>query len=152
MIPLNHRALTTLQVWATNFTGRQPEHFVFPSEHYGFAGNDRKPHAKTVDPAKATRELKTAWESAKRAAGVECRFHDLRHTACTRLLERGIALSVVATILGWSPGTITKMAKRYGHIGTDVQRAAVAALDGSSVPSPPAPEDVQPDAPAAEPA
>ena len=99
VIPLNDRALVTLQIWATNFGGRQPEHFVFPSEHYGFAGNDRKPHAKTIDPTIATKEVKTGWESAKAAAKVQCRFHDLRHTACTRLLERGIPLPVVASIL-----------------------------------------------------
>jgi hypothetical protein len=43
-------------------------------------------------------------------------------------LERGASLPVVATIMGWSPGTTAKMAKRYGHIGNDVQRAALDAL------------------------
>jgi integrase len=132
VIPLNNRAVVTLQTWATNLVGRQPEHFVFPSEHYGFAGNDRKPHAKTVDPDTPTRDVKTAWKSAKEKAKVQCRFHDLRHTACTRLLERGTPLPVVASIMGWSAGTTAKMAKRYGHISSDVQRAAVALLDSSS--------------------
>jgi integrase len=122
-------------VWATNFAGREPQHYVFPSEHYGFAGNDVKPHAKTMDATKATKEVKTAWKSAQAAAKVQCRFHDLRHTACTRLLERGIPLPVVASIFGWSAGTTAKMAKRYGHIGTDARRVAVASLDGSSIPS-----------------
>lgn len=135
VIPLNDRAVGTLQVWATNFVRRQPEHFVFPSEHYGFAGNDRRPHAKTIDPAKATRELKTGWASAKAAAGVQSRFHDLRHTACTRMLERGTPLSVVAAIMGWSAGTTAKMAKRYAHFGSDVQRAAVETLDRPRMPS-----------------
>jgi integrase len=49
IIPLNDRALTTLQVWATNFAGRKPEHYVFPSEHYGLAGDNRKTHVKTLD-------------------------------------------------------------------------------------------------------
>jgi hypothetical protein len=35
---------------------------------------------------------------------------------------------VVAAIMGWSPSTTAKMAKRYGHIGNDVQRAALDAL------------------------
>ncbi len=128
VIPLNERALMTLQTWATNFPDRKPEHFVFPWEHYGLAGNDRKPHAKTMDPNMPVGEIKTAWESAKAKAGVESRFHDLRHTACTRLLERGASLSVVASIMGWSAGTTAKMAKRYGHIGSDVQRTALDAL------------------------
>ena len=31
--------------------------------------------------------------------------------------------------------SIAKMSKRYGHIGSDAQRAAVARLDGSAIPS-----------------
>jgi len=65
---------------------------------------------------------------AKSKAGVTSRFHDLRHTACTRLLERGASLSVVASIMGWSASTTAKMAERYGHIGSEVQRAALDAL------------------------
>ena len=135
MIPLNERALMTLQTWATNFPERKPEHFVFPWEHYGLAGNDRKPHAKTMDPNTPVGDIKTAWESAKETADVKCRFHDLRHTACTRLLERGASLSVVASIMGWSAGTTAKMAKRYGHIGSDVQRTALDALVQTPPPS-----------------
>ncbi len=128
VIPLNERALMTLQTWATNFAERRPEHFVFPWEHYGFAGNDQKPHAKTMDPNVAVGDITTAWESAKAKAGVVSRFHDLRHTACTRLLERGASLSVVASIMGWSASTTAKMAKLYGHIGSDAQRAALNSL------------------------
>lgn len=128
VIPLNQRALMTLQGWASNFPDRMADHFVFPSEHYGLAGNERKPHAKTMDPGVPVGEIKTAWEAAKKKATVEARFHDLRHTACTRLLERGASLAVVATIMGWSPSTTAKMAKRYGHIGNDAQRAALDAL------------------------
>jgi integrase len=128
VIPLNDVACATLKTWATNFPERLQEHFVFPSEHYGFAGDDCTPHAKTVDANEPIGEIKSAWENAKRKADVECRFHDLRHTACTRLLERGASLPIVASIMGWSPSTTAKMAKRYGHIGATVQRAALDAL------------------------
>lgn len=128
VIPLNKRALMTLQTWATNFPQREPEHCVFPREHYGLAGNNRTPHAKTMDPNTPVGDIKTAWQSAKAKAGVESRFHDLRHTACTRLLERGASLSVVASIMGWSASTTAKMAQRYGHIGSDAQRLALDAL------------------------
>ena len=128
VIPLNEQALMTLQAWATSFPERRPEHFVFPSEHYGFAGNDRKSHAKTMDPNTPVGDIKTAWKSAKAKAGVESRFHDLRHTACTRLLERGASLSVVASVMGWSASTTANMVKRYGHIGSNVQRAALDSL------------------------
>jgi hypothetical protein len=45
------------------------------------------------------------------------------------MLEGGVPLSVVASILGWSPATTARMAKRYGHIGQVAQRRAVAVLD-----------------------
>ena len=44
-------------------------------------------------------------------------------------------LSVVATILGWSPATTAIMAKRYGHIGDTARRSAVAVLDKSGLES-----------------
>lgn len=45
------------------------------------------------------------------------------------MLEGGVPLSVVASILGWSPATTARMAKRYGHIGQVALRQAVAVLD-----------------------
>jgi hypothetical protein len=45
------------------------------------------------------------------------------------MLEGGVPLSVVASILGWSPATTARMAKRYGHIGQVAQRQAIAVLD-----------------------
>ena len=91
VIPLNARALATLQAWAGNFPDRQPDDAVFPSEAYGLAGNERKPHSGTVDSTVPIGEIKRSWATAKRQAGVECRFHDLRHSCATRLLERGQA-------------------------------------------------------------
>jgi integrase len=62
---------------------------------------------------------------------VKCRFHDLRHSACTRMVEKGIPLPVIASLLGWSAGTTVRMAKRYGHISVDAQLAAVSILQSS---------------------
>ncbi|MEI6475407.1 MAG: tyrosine-type recombinase/integrase [Planctomycetota bacterium] len=73
--------------------------------------------------------LKQAWESAKLKALVTARWHDLRHTCCTRLLEQGVSLPIVGQILGWAPSTTVRMAQRYGHIGQEAQRNAMALLD-----------------------
>jgi integrase len=73
--------------------------------------------------------IKEAWESAKRRAGVRVRWHDLRHTACTRLLEGGVSLPLVARILGWSASTTVRMARRYGHISAAARRDAMALLE-----------------------
>jgi hypothetical protein len=42
-----------------------------------------------------------------------------------------VPFSVVATIMGWSPSTTVRMAKRYGHIGQAAQREAVKGLNGA---------------------
>lgn len=127
-IPLNEDATAALRFWANQFPKRQPEHCVFPSEHYGMTGA-KKNHAKTLDPTAPLGSWKTAWTNARELSAVSCRFHDLRHTAITRMLEGGVPLAVVASLMGWSPSTTTKMSRRYGHIGNDAHREAVAVLD-----------------------
>ena len=62
-------------------------------------------------------------------ARITCRFHDLRHTCCTRMLEAGVPFAIVAEIMGWGAAMAFLMSKRYGHIGEKARRQAVAALD-----------------------
>ena len=60
--------------------------------------------------------------------GTGLRFHDLRYTAATKLLEQRTPFAVVAQILGWSARTAVCMAKRHGHTRPDVQRQALDAV------------------------
>ena len=131
LLPLNDRAAAILGFWASLFPTRQASHFVFPAERYGASG-DGAAVVYDSDPTRPIGRWKEAWESAKIRAGVSCRFHDLRHTGCTRMLEAGVPFSVVATIMGWSPSTTVRMARRYGHIGQAAQRQAVNALSEAS--------------------
>ena len=135
-IPLNEKATTVLNFWADQFPKRRQEHYVFPSERYGAGGDKFDPCIYDHDPKHPINSWKEAWESAKENADVEVRFHDLRHTVVTRMLEGGAPLSVVAAILGWSPATTVRMAKRYGHIGQVAQRQAVELLDIKSAKPP----------------
>lgn len=135
-VPLNDRATKIMQFWADRFADRKPKHFLFPSERYGAGGDKFEACVFDSDPTRAIKSWKESWESAKERAKVTIRFHDLRHTCVTRMLEGGVPLSVVASILGWSAATTARMAKRYGHIGQVAQRQAVAILD--RVPKPPA--------------
>jgi integrase len=132
LLPLNDRAVAILGFWASIFSGREPSHFVFPAERYGASG-DGATVIYESDPTRPIGRWKEAWESAKSRAGVSCRFHDLRHTGCTRMLEAGIPFSVVATIMGWSPSTTVRMSRRYGHIGQSAQRLAVNALKEAGI-------------------
>jgi integrase len=136
MIPLNGRAAAVLEFWASNFPNRQPAHYVFPSERYGAAGDDFKACAYHTDPTRPIGRWKEAWEAAKIRAKVACRFHDLRHTGCTRMLEAGVTFSVLAMVMGWSPATTVRMAKRYGHIGQKALRIAVETISSAAQPTP----------------
>jgi integrase len=130
VIPLNSRALAALRALAAQFPDRCAQHYVFPSEKYGGFGDEFKAGFYNTDPSRPVGDWKEAWEAAKRRAKVTCRFHDLRHTACTRMLEGGVPYPVVASIMGWSAATAIRMSKRYGHIGQKAHLQAVACLEG----------------------
>lgn len=64
-------------------------------------------------------------------AGIEgLRFHDLRHTAATRLVEAGIPLHAVAELLGHSS---VRMTERYSHPQESVIRATEILANFSPV-------------------
>ena len=68
------------------------------------------------------------WEHALRAAKIEnFRFHDLRHTAASWMIQSGRSLREVREILGY---TTLAMTQRYAHIGPKHLRTAITALDG----------------------
>jgi hypothetical protein len=52
------------------------------------------------------------------------------------MLEAGTPFPVLAEIMGWSPATTVRMAKRYGHIGHKALRAAVEAISAPIQPAP----------------
>lgn len=65
-----------------------------------------------------------------RAAGIrEIRFHDLRHTAATLMLQRGVPLHIVAQILGHTNPTTTLSV--YAHVLPGDATAAVQQLDAA---------------------
>ena len=55
------------------------------------------------------------------------RFHDLRHTAATLMLLKGIHPKVVSEMLGHT--TIGITLDLYSHVLPDMQREAAAAMD-----------------------
>ena len=177
-IPLNARILAALEMWAAQFPGRQPSHYVFPFEKCGARGEEDTFGFTAgvvfygTDPSRPIGDWKESWEKAKQRAAtilksdsgqsvvseserqlqnrgakrqdkskrkadkpvsLRCRFHDLRHTAVTRLLEAGIPYPVVASMMGWSAATAIRMAKRYGHIGSHALREAANVLGRTQI-------------------
>jgi integrase len=71
--------------------------------------------------------LNRAWYPALTRAGLEgFRFHDLRHTFASRLVQRGVSLYEVGTLLGHKTPAMTL---RYAHLDPKALKAAVALLD-----------------------
>jgi len=103
-IPMNGLVFETLHAMA-----RQRE-FVF---------ENRETRTRIMD-------VKTAFHGACRRAEIKgVRFHDLRHTAASRMVEAGIDLVTVSKILGHSS---IQMTMRYAHPTPENMRLAVRKL------------------------
>jgi site-specific recombinase XerD len=71
-------------------------------------------------------EVKKSFKSACTAAGIrDLRFHDLRHSFATRLIEAGADIITVKELLGHFSVRVTQ---RYTHPGQAQKRQAVDLL------------------------
>jgi integrase len=71
--------------------------------------------------------VKRSFDTIRRVTGLpDVRFHDLRHTAATRLVGAHIPLSEVGRVLGHTQANTTY---RYVNANVDTARRAAAALD-----------------------
>jgi integrase len=119
VIPLNSAAMKALADWGSGFPDRQPEHYVFPWCE-----------SKQTDPARPTKGWRTAWGNACKRAGLKLRFHDLRHTAITKLSESQASDQTIMSIAGH---VSRQMLEHYSHIRLAAKRAA---LDSIATPLP----------------
>jgi integrase len=82
IVPLSKTALQCLLDWRSLFPNALPAHYVFPSERYQHAGEDDHDFGKMISyetkPTVPIGSRKTAWRTAREAAKVECRWHDMR--------------------------------------------------------------------------
>ncbi|MHC3459239.1 tyrosine-type recombinase/integrase [Streptomyces flavovirens] len=92
-----------------------------------------------IDPTNLTR----AFLTLLRKAGLRrIRFHDLRHSTATLLLEQGVELVVIKELLGHAHIGVT--ATVYAHVRLRLQRDAIDAL-GTALGSPETTETVNGD-------
>jgi integrase len=72
-------------------------------------------------------DMKTGFKGACKRAGIsDLRFHDLRHTFASRLVEKNVDIETVKELLGHHSITITQ---RYTHSSDDRKKAAVELLN-----------------------
>jgi integrase len=108
-IPLNSIALNVLTRRAKLNSGSQ---YVFCNS----VGN-------RIDSGRLKREFIRA---VKESEIVHFRFHDLRHTFATRLVQKGVDLYKVSKLLGHSSVTVTE---RYAHHCPESLRSGVEILE-----------------------
>ena len=82
------------------------------------------PNPKTGKPFTS---IKTTFTKAVKRIGLEgFRFHDLRHTWCSRMCENGVAEVAIQKLGGWKTRS---MINRYSHPSMDYMRDSVEKLN-----------------------
>jgi integrase len=105
-VPLNAEALDVLARWRAQGAGAG---LVFPG-----------PNGSRIA------SIKTSWAGVlKRARISGFRWHDLRHTFASKLVQRGVDLAVVRELLGHGDFSLTL---RYAHLEPKQRAEAVARL------------------------
>jgi integrase len=95
-----------------------PAHYLWPANQWH-----------RFDPTQPAKKWDTAWRALRDAAGLSgLRFHDLRHTVITELLEAGEPDHVVESISGHLS---RRMLEHYSHIRIDAKKGALDRLDKS---------------------
>ncbi|MFN9215694.1 MAG: tyrosine-type recombinase/integrase [Gemmatimonadota bacterium] len=94
-----------------------------------------------TDPLKPRKDVTRLWYAVRHAAGLDgARFHDLRHTAASRMLQAGAHLDEVGRVLGHRSA---RTSERYAAITDEGARRAVEKL-AATMPEPVAPAVVTP--------
>lgn len=139
VIPLSNAALGCLRDWRAQFPKAKPHDYVFPTERYRQArkedGSGTTIQVYACDPSKPIAGWKTAWTTCRKNAGVECRWHDLRHTFISNMGENKVGEQ---TLMGMTGHLSRKMLERYSHTRMEAKREAVRTLDKApdKLPSP----------------
>ena len=107
-LPLNETSMEVLR----NKAEHLPDDYVFPSN---------------VNTRKGNRDLLDSFYKARERASIKnFRFHDLRHTFATRLVQRGVGIYEVQKLGRWKN---TSMVMRYAHHYPESLRSSIEVMD-----------------------
>lgn len=82
------------------------------------------------DPSRPRASNVRAWKRLQKDLGIDGRWHDLRHTAATRLVRAGWSESAACAYLRMTP----KILRRYMHVSDADARGMAQALEMPGVP------------------
>jgi integrase len=86
---------------------------------------DTLPLRRPLCPREHAHKEQGAWRAALKRAGLQFRFHDLRHTCITKLAESQASEQTLMAIAGH---VSRKMIEHYSHIRMEAKRTAVDAI------------------------
>jgi integrase len=113
-IPLTDEAVTVLEAWCK--PDADPRELVFPGRTGG-----------------QFYTLKTAWAVLLTDAGISgFRWHDLRHTFASKLVQAGVDLNTVRELMGHAD---IKMTLRYAHLSPSHLADAINKLKPATAPA-----------------
>lgn len=120
-LPLNAaalRAVTKMMARLDALSSKDPQHYLWhASKHHHH------------NPSRPAAKWDTAWRALRDKAGLSgLRFHDLRHTVVTELLEAGVPDHVVESITGHLS---RRMLEHYSHVRIKAKKTALDNLDAS---------------------
>ena len=120
------RVRAALSIWLSRFPDADENSYVFPRIKVQVASKS-KSEIVSYDLNKALGPPKKAWTTARRAAGVQLRLHDLRHHFITKLLENPlVAEETVRRLVGHVD---PRMLERYSHVRVAVVDKAMESMD-----------------------
>jgi integrase len=123
-------AAARLVMRARELGATSAEHYLMPKHlsrimhgvHKGERGYDANQHQEYWD---------SAWTSLTDEAGlVGFRFHDLRHTFITQMVERGVPLGLIQAMVGHISA---RMLRHYTHVSSGAARKAVEIFDAEPI-------------------
>ena len=104
----------------------EAQHYLMP-KHLSQIAHGKHKGERGYDPSQHQQYWDTAWHSLTKKAGFPgLRFHDLRHTFVTHMVELGVPLGVIQTFVGHMSA---RMVRHYTHVSSGAARKAVELLD-----------------------
>jgi len=126
-------ALLLMRAGSLKPPAKEPEHYLMPKHLSRIAYGAHKGE-RGYDPDQHQQYWRSAWHSLPEKAGFPgLRFHDLRHTFITRMVELGVPIGVIQTFVGHMSA---RMVRHYTHVSSCAARKAVELLDSDPILTP----------------